>query len=107
MPKEVSLCLSELVALYDYPQSDDRQDFKTIEEWLIWLDLTKGISPDFKTINVCTIPHLDDCLVKTLDLHTNEVLYDSVATTLATMKKKTDAVLYSTKDEHLIRNSFC
>ena len=102
-----SLCLGELVALYDGTQPNDRQDFKTIEEWLIWLDLTKGISPDFETINVCTTPHLDDCLVKTLDLHTNEVLYDSVATTLATMKKKIDAVLYSTKDEHLIHNSFC
>ena len=93
MPKEVSLCLDKLIALYDGVQSDDRQDFKTIEEWLIWLDLTKGISPDFETINVCTIPHLDDCLVKTLDLHANEVLYDSVETTIAEMKKKIDAVL--------------
>lgn len=75
MPKEASLCLGELVALYDGAQSDDRQDFKTVEEWLIWLDLTKGISLDFETINVCTIPHLDDCIVKTIDLHTNEVLY--------------------------------
>ena len=86
MPKEVSLCLDELVALYDYPQPDDRHDFNTIEEWLIWLDLAKGISPDFETVNVCTVPHLDDCLVKThvktLDLHTNEVLYDSVMTTV-------------------------
>ena len=93
MPKEVSLCLDELVALYDYSQSDDRQDFKTIEEWLIWLDLTKGISPDFETMHVCTIPHLDDCLVKTLDLHTNEVLYDSVETIIAKMKKKIDSIL--------------
>lgn len=107
MPKEVSLCLDELVALYDYPQPDDRQDFKTIEEWLIWLDLTKGISPDFETMHVCTTDRVNDYLVKTLDLHTNEVLYDSVATILVTMKKKIDAILYSTKDEHLIRNSFC
>ena len=88
MPKEASLCLDELIALYGGVQSDDRQDFKTVEEWLIWLDLTKGISPDFETINVCTIPHLDDCLVKTLDLHTNEVLYDSVATTIFELKNK-------------------
>ena len=81
MPKEVSLCLDELVALDDYPQLDDRQDFKTVEEWLIWLDLTKGISPDFETINVCTTDHVNAYLMKTLDLHTNEVLYDSVATT--------------------------
>ena len=107
MPKEVSLCLDELVSLYDYPQPDDRQDFKTIEEWLIWLDLTKGISPDFETMHVCTTDRVNDYLVKTLDLHTNEVLYDSVATILVTMKKKIDAILYSTKDEHLIRNSFC
>ena len=93
MPKEVSLCLDELVALYDYPQPDDRQDFKTVEEWLIWLDLTKGISPDFETMHVCTTDRVNDYLVKTLDLHTNEVLYDSIATTLATMKKKIDAVL--------------
>lgn len=78
MPKEVSLCLDELVALYDYPQPDDRQDFKTIEEWLIWLDLTKGISPDFETMHVCTIDHQDDYIVKIIDLNTNEVLYDSV-----------------------------
>ena len=107
MPKEVSLCLDELVALYDYPQPDDRQDFKTIEEWLIWLDLTKGISPDFETMHVCTIDHQDDYIVKIIDLNTNEVLYDSVVTTLVTMKKKIDAILYSTKDEHLIRISFC
>ena len=107
MPKEVSLCLDELVALYDYPQPDDGQDFKTIEEWLIWLDLTKGISPNFETMHVCTIDHQDDYLVKIIDLNTNEVLYDSVATILVTMKKKIDAILYSTKDEHLIRNSFC
>ena len=92
MPKEVSLCLDELIATYGvtntnyYAQPYNRQDFKTIEEWLIWLDLAKGISPDFETVNVCTVPHLDDCLVKThvktLDLHTNEVLYDSVMTTV-------------------------
>ena len=88
MPKEVSLCLCELVALYDYPQPDDRQDFKTIEEWLIWLDLTKGISPDFETMHVCTTDRVNDYLVKTLDLHTNEVLYDSVATTIVELKNK-------------------
>ena len=113
MPKEVSLCLDELIATYGvtntnyYAQPYNRQDFKTVEEWLIWLDLTKGISPDFETMHVCTTDRVNDYLVKTLDLHTNEVLYDSVATILVTMKKKIDAILYSTKDEHLIRNSFC
>ena len=92
MPKEVSLCLGKLVALYDGAQSDDRQDFKTAEEWLIWLDLTKGISPDFETINVCTMSHLD-YNVKTIDLHTNEVLYDSIETTIKKLKKKSDAML--------------
>ena len=88
MPKEVSLCLDELVALYDYPQPDDRQDFKTIEEWLIWLDLTKGISPDFETMHVCTTDHVNNYLVKTIDLHTNEVLYDLVETTIVELKNK-------------------
>ena len=88
MPKEASLCLDKLIALYDYPQLDDRQDFKTIEEWLIWLDLTKGISPDFETMHVCTTDRVNDYLVKTLDLHTNEVLYDSVETTIVELKNK-------------------
>ena len=88
MPKEVSLCLGELVALYDYSQSDDRQDFKTIEEWLIWLDLTKGISPDFETMHVCTTDHVNDYLAKAIDLHTNEVLCDSVETTIVELKNK-------------------
>ena len=88
MPKEVSLCLDELVALYDYAQPDDRQDFKTIEEWLIWLDLIKGISPDFETMHVCTTDHVNDYLVKTIDLHTNEVLCDSVETTIVELKNK-------------------
>ena len=77
-----SLCLGELVALYDGTQPNDRQDFKTIEEWLIWLDLTKGISPDFETI------HVNDYFMKTIDMHTNEVLYDSVKTTIAELKNK-------------------
>ena len=93
MPKEVSLCLGELVALYDYPQPDDRQDFKTIEEWLIWLDLTKGISPDFETMHVCTTDRVNDYLAKAIDLHTNEVLCDSVEATIAELKNKSDAML--------------
>lgn len=88
MPKEVSLCLDELIALYDGTHPNDRHDFNTIEEWLIWLDLTKGISPDFETMHVCTTDRVNDYLVKTLDLHTNEVLYDSVATTIVELKNK-------------------
>ena len=88
MPKEVSLCLDGLVALYDGTHPNDKHDFKTIEEWLIWLDLTKGISPDFETLHVCTTDHVNDYLVKTIDLHTNEVLCDSVATTIVELKNK-------------------
>ena len=93
MPKEVSLCLDKLIALYDGVQSDDRQDFKTIEEWLIWLDLTKGISPDFETMHVCTTDRVNDYLAKAIDLHTNEVLCDSVEATIAELKNKSDAML--------------
>ena len=99
MQKDVSLHLNELVELYDientnyYKQLIIKQDFNTIEEWLIYLALTKGISPNFETMHVCTIDHQDDYLVKIIDLNTNEVLYDSVEKTLAKLKKKIDAIL--------------
>lgn len=93
MSKKVSLQLDGQIALYNvknanyYKHLDDSQDFNSIEEWLIWLELTKGISPDFEEVHVCTT-YLDDYIVKTIDLHTNEVLYDSVEPTLAKLKTK-------------------
>lgn len=93
MPKDASLYLDGLAALYDYAQPDDRQDFKTIEEWLIWLDLTKGISPDFETMHVCTTDRVNDYLAKAIDLHTNEVLCDSVEAIIAELKNKSDVML--------------
>ena len=88
MPKEVSLRLDGQIASYNVKNSNyytqpDSQDFKTIEEWLIWLDLAKGISPDFEETHVCAIPHLDDYIVKTIDLHTKEVLYDKMDDVIA------------------------
>lgn len=93
MLKNAFLHLEGQIAMYNaksakcYYEPNDSNGFKSVEEWLIWLELNKGISPDFEEMHISTM-YLDDYIVKTTNLHTNEVLYDSMETTLAKLKKK-------------------
>ena len=96
MRKTAFLHLEGQIAMYNaksakcYYEPDNGNGFKSVEEWLIWLELNKGISPDFEEMHISTVRNIlfDDYIAKTTDLHTNEVLYDSMETTLAKLKKK-------------------
>ena len=51
----------------------------SIEEWLIKLELEKGISPSFEDTYVRAFGDFNDYLAKTVDLQTKEVLFDRIA----------------------------
>ena len=82
--KTTSLLLEGAVAHYSTSSISNeywRQDakmFSSIEEWLIWLDLEKGITPDFEEVHIQSANRIHDYIAKTTDLRTKEVLYDNV-----------------------------
>lgn len=92
LPKKVSLRLEGQIAMFsptsEYNLSNNKQDFKSTEEWLIWLELNKGITPDFEETHIHSIFQIEDYIAKTVDLHTNEVLYDSIEETVAKIRAK-------------------
>lgn len=50
----------------------------SMEEWLIKLELEKGISPSFEDTYVRAFGDFNDYHAKTVDLHTKEVLFDNL-----------------------------
>ena len=92
LPKTYYIRLEGQVAMYSidnaYKTNERTPDFKSIEEWLIWLELNKGISPDFEEVHIQSMLHLDDYIAKTIDLHTKEVLYDSMEETFKKVKDR-------------------
>ena len=88
LSKKTSMILDGAVAYYSDSNEHWRQDgkkFSSIEEWLIWLDLEKGITPDIEEMHIQEFGH--DYIAKTTDLRTKEVLYDNVDNTLAKIRK--------------------
>ena len=60
---------------------DDREQFycKSFEEWLIKLELEKGIVPDFEEHMLINknFNRYESYIIKIIDLHTNEILEDN------------------------------
>ena len=54
--------------------SSQQPVFKTIDEWMVWLNYAKGIVPDFEEIYYSK--DFKDYVAKTTDLRTGKVLYD-------------------------------
>lgn len=84
-PKNDVLKYGGQVALFNDKFSNGPEKFNAIEEWLIWLELNKGIRPDFEEWHVNVIDlysSYKDYVIKSIDLHTNTVLYDAVDETL-------------------------
>jgi len=87
--KDNFILLQGQVAMYSQNRSFQQDgEFKSVEEWLIWLELTKGISPDFEDIHVLTFGKLDDYIAKTTDLRTGELLFDKQDEVVAKLRKK-------------------
>ena len=80
-----SLCLEGSIAIFNSKSPstfmDERKTFNNIEEWLIWLELEKNIQPDFEEIRLNDV-YYSEYVVKTIDLHTNEVMYDTTKDTI-------------------------
>ena len=77
LDKETVIKYEGQVASYDDPFGSTSKA-KTVEEWLIDLDLSKGIRPDFEEMYIQYEMTIDYYSVKTIDLHTNKVIYDNV-----------------------------
>lgn len=87
LSKTTSMTLDGAVAHYSDSNEywwQDGKKFSSIEEWLIWLALEKGITPDIEEMHIQESVH--DYIVKTIDLRTKEVLYDNVDNILAKIK---------------------
>lgn len=61
--------------------------FGSLEEWIIWLNLEKGILLDFEEIHIYDAMY-NDYVAKTIDLHTKEVLYDDTEKIIAKLNHK-------------------
>lgn len=60
--------------------------FNSIEEMLIWLNLNKGVQPDFEEYHINN--DFTDYIVKTIDLRTNTIIYDGIDKTIEMIKHK-------------------
>ena len=59
---------------------------KSLEEWLICLELEKGIKIDFEVTYICTNDFLHQYHAKTIDMHTHEVIEDCTEQAVEHMK---------------------
>ena len=88
-PKNDVLEYGGQVALFNDKFSNGPKKFNAIEEWLIWLELNKGIRPDFEDWHVIDLYRsYEDYVIKSIDLHTNTVLYDAVDETIKKLISK-------------------
>lgn len=62
--------------------------FSSIEEWLIWLALDNDIRPDFEDTVFYDKNSYTMYIGKTVDLHTNEILWDNTTNVIETIKNK-------------------
>lgn len=66
------------VAMYttdeSYAYATDQPMFKTLDEWMVWLNYSKGIIPEFEEIYYSK--DFKDYIAKTTDLKTGKVLWD-------------------------------
>lgn len=85
--KDDVLTLGGQVASFNDNLSQDSRRFDSIEEWLIWLELNKGIVPDFEETRIQTRDHLKEYTAKSIDLHADKVLFDAMADTIELVKK--------------------
>ena len=85
--KDDVLTLGGQVASFNDNLSQDSRRFDSIEEWMIWLELNKGIVPDFEETRIQTRDHLKEYTAKSIDLHTDKVLFDAMADTIELVKK--------------------
>ena len=52
-----------------------KKKFSNLEEWIIWLNLERGIFIDFEETHIYDAMY-NDYVAKTIDLHTKEILWD-------------------------------
>lgn len=66
------------VAMYttdkSFAYATDQPMFKTLDEWMVWLNYSKGIIPEFEEIYYSK--DFKDYIAKTIDLKTGTVLWD-------------------------------
>ena len=90
LPKSTMLTLEGQVAAFrDYSQdmAPHGQTPRTIEEWLIELELEKGIRPDFEQTLVSSSDRRKEYVVKLVDLHTNNIVFDAVGEGLKKLRE--------------------
>ena len=61
--------------------------FGSLEEWMIWLNLEKGIFLDFEDVLIYDEHWHNTYNAKTIDLHTKEVLWDDTEKIIAEIIK--------------------
>lgn len=90
--KNESLVLQGQVAMFNncnFNCSLHAPTFKTFEEWLIYLNIQKGIFPDFEDTRIYNNNiHGEEYIAKTVDLRTNTVIYDKLEETVQKIKKE-------------------
>lgn len=64
----------------------DSREFSSIEEWLIWLELEKGITIDFEDILIES-KNFKIYVAKTIDYHTKKILDDRLYEVVNAVKK--------------------
>lgn len=87
----MTICLDGQIACYSEKTGKcgpQNKPCMSVEEWLIWLNIEKDIVPDFEETHILANNSFNDYMVKTIDLHTNEVLYDSLKSTIKMLKKE-------------------
>lgn len=65
----------------------DRMTFSSVEEWLIWLAMSYDITPDFEDWSFYDVNNYTTRIGKTIDLHTNEVVWDKTDSIVEMLKR--------------------